>query len=70
MTTAERPQRYDLSLPADIHWELVKLGAISRLDYESYAEQLLIKFVEHSRERIKQQSATGTNDQLDKQTAD
>jgi hypothetical protein len=54
--TTPKSQRYDLQIPMDIHWELVKLGANSQLDYETYAKQLLIRIVEHSRQKSGEQS--------------
>jgi len=32
---------YHLDIPKDIHWELVKLGAELKMDYEVYAEEVL-----------------------------
>jgi hypothetical protein len=33
--------KYDLEIPDDLHWELVKLGAELKMDYEVYAEEVL-----------------------------
>jgi hypothetical protein len=33
--------KYDLEIPSDLHWELVKLGAELKMDYEVYAEEVL-----------------------------
>ena len=33
--------KYDLEIPDDLHWELVKLGAEFKMDYEVYAEEVL-----------------------------
>jgi hypothetical protein len=32
---------YHLDIPNDLHWELVKLGAELKMDYEVYAEEVL-----------------------------
>ena len=32
---------YHLEIPDDLHWELVKLGAELKMDYEVYAEEVL-----------------------------
>jgi hypothetical protein len=32
---------YHLDIPIDLHWELVKLGAELKMDYEVYAEEVL-----------------------------
>lgn len=49
------PYRYDLDLPEDTHWELVKLAAELKMHHEDYAQNILINHVEQ---------------QLDKQTSD
>jgi hypothetical protein len=33
--------KYDLEIPNDLHWELVRLGAELKMDYEVYAEEVL-----------------------------
>jgi len=33
--------KYDLEIPDDLHWELVRLGAELKMDYEVYAEEVL-----------------------------
>ena len=40
--------RYDLEIPNDLHWELVKLGAELKMDYEVYAEEVLKMHAEYS----------------------
>ena len=37
---------YDLDIPKDIHWEMVRLGAELQMDYEVYAEEVLKAHVE------------------------
>ena len=32
---------YHLDIPKDLHWELVRLGAELKMDYEVYAEEIL-----------------------------
>ena len=39
-------KRYDLELPEDTHWELVKLAADLRMHHEDYAQNILIAHVE------------------------
>jgi len=39
-------QRYDLEVPEDTHWELVKLAADLKMHYEDYAQNILIDHVE------------------------
>jgi hypothetical protein len=39
-------QRYDLEVPEDIHWELVKLAADLKMHHEDYAQNILIDHVE------------------------
>ena len=34
-------QNYHLEIPNDLHWELVRLGAELKMDYEVYAEEIL-----------------------------
>lgn len=48
-------QRYDLEVPEDIHWELVKLAADLKMHHEDYAQNILIDHVE----RKLDQQATG-----------
>jgi len=40
-------QRYDLELPEDTHWELVKLAADLKMHHEDYALNVLIGHVEN-----------------------
>jgi len=37
---------YNLEIPKDIHWEMVRLGAELQMDYEVYAEEVLKAHVE------------------------
>ena len=50
LQTPKRPmndyKRYDLELPEDTHWELVKLAADLRMHHEDYAQNILIAHVE------------------------
>ena len=39
-------KRYDLEIPEDTHWELVKLAADLKMHYEDYAINVLIGHVE------------------------
>jgi hypothetical protein len=43
--------RYDLELPEDVHWELVKLAADLRMHHEDYAQNVLIGHVEQQLDR-------------------
>lgn len=43
--------RYDLGIEDDLHWELVKLGASHKMDYETYAEQILRDHVKEIKEQ-------------------
>jgi len=40
------PCRYDLAIPEDTHWELVKLAADLKMHHEDYALNILIGHVE------------------------
>jgi hypothetical protein len=44
-------KRYDLELPEDTHWELVKLAADLKMHYEDYAQNVLIGHVESELDR-------------------
>ena len=44
-------KRYELEIPEDTHWELVKLAADLRMDYEEYAQNILIAHVENELDR-------------------
>jgi len=44
-------QRYDLELPEDTHWELVKLAADLKMHHEDYAQNILIAHVEQELDR-------------------
>lgn len=44
-------QRYDLDLPEDVHWELVKLAADLKMFHEDYAQNILIGHVEQELDR-------------------
>jgi hypothetical protein len=44
-------RRYDLELPDDTHWELVKLAADLKMHHEDYAQNVLIGHVEHELDR-------------------
>ena len=44
-------QRYDLELPEDTHWELVKLAADLKMHHEDYAQNILIAHVERELDR-------------------
>jgi hypothetical protein len=44
-------KRYDLEIPEDTHWELVKLAADLRMHHEDYAQNVLIGHVEHELDR-------------------
>ena len=43
--------RYDLDLPEDTHWELVKLAAELKMHHEDYAQNVLIGHVESELDR-------------------
>ena len=43
--------RYDLEVPEDTHWELVKLAADLKMHHEDYAQNVLIGHVEHELDR-------------------
>ena len=49
-------KRYDLEVPEDTHWELVKLAADLKMHHEDYAQNILINHVE---QQLDQQAATG-----------
>lgn len=42
---------YDLEIPEDTHWELVKLAADLKMHYEDYAINVLIGHVESELDR-------------------
>ena len=44
-------RRYDLELPEDTHWELVKLAADLKMHHEDYAQNVLIGHVEQELDR-------------------
>jgi hypothetical protein len=44
-------KRYDLDIPEDTHWELVKLAADLRMHPEDYAQNVLIAHVENELDR-------------------
>jgi hypothetical protein len=44
-------KRYDLELPEDTHWELVKLAADLKMHHEDYAQNVLIGHVEAELDR-------------------
>jgi hypothetical protein len=44
-------KRYDLELPEDTHWELVKLAADLKMHHEDYAQNVLIGHVESELDR-------------------
>ena len=44
-------QRYDLDIPEDTHWALVKLAAELKMHHEDYAENILIGHVERELDR-------------------
>lgn len=44
-------QRYDLDIPEDTHWELVKLAAELKMHQEDYAQYVLIGHVEKELDR-------------------
>lgn len=44
-------RRYDLELPEDTHWELVKLAADLKMHHEDYAQNVLIGHVENELDR-------------------
>jgi hypothetical protein len=46
-----KPTRYDLDLPEDTHWELVKLAAELKMHHEDYALNVLIGHVESELDR-------------------
>jgi hypothetical protein len=43
--------RYDLEIPEDTHWELVKLAADLKMHHEDYAQNILINHVESELDR-------------------
>jgi hypothetical protein len=45
------PTRYDLDIPEDTHWELVKLAADLKMHHEDYAQHVLIGHVEQQLDR-------------------
>ena len=44
-------KRYDLEIPEDTHWELVKLAAELKMHHEDYAQNVLIGHVESELDR-------------------
>jgi hypothetical protein len=44
-------KRYDIEIPDDIHWELVKLAADLKMHHEDYAINVLIGHVESELDR-------------------
>ncbi len=44
-------KRYDLDIPEDTHWELVKLAAELKMHPEDYAQNVLISHVEYELDR-------------------
>mgnify|MGYP003348530486 CR=1 FL=1 len=44
-------KRYDLEVPEDTHWELVKLAADLKMHHEDYAQNILIGHVEQELDR-------------------
>ena len=44
-------KRYDIEIPEDTHWELVKLAADLKMHHEDYAINVLIGHVEHELDR-------------------
>jgi hypothetical protein len=44
-------KRYDLEIPEDAHWELVKLAADLKMHHEDYAQNVLIGHVESELDR-------------------
>lgn len=44
-------KRYDLEIPDDTHWELVKLAADLKMHHEDYAQNVLIGHVEQELDR-------------------
>jgi hypothetical protein len=44
-------KRYDLEIPEDTHWELVKLAADLKMHHEDYAQNVLIGHVESELDR-------------------
>lgn len=51
-------ERYDLDIPEDTHWALVKLAAELKMHQEDYAENVLIGHVERELDR---QAAANNN---------
>ena len=43
-TTEPKMYRYEIQLPEDVHWTLVGLGAANKMDYETYAEEVLLEY--------------------------
>lgn len=43
--------RYDLEIPEDTHWELVKLAADLKMHHEDYAQNMLVGYVEQQLDR-------------------
>lgn len=43
--------RYDLEIPEDTHWELVRLAAGIKMHQEDYAQNILIGHVEQELDR-------------------
>ena len=47
-------QRYELYLDEDTHWNLVALGARSKMHFEDYAELVLTEYIQTFLERESQ----------------
>jgi len=45
MTIQPNTRRYELEIPEEVHWQLVKLGAEIKMHHEDYAEQILLGHV-------------------------
>ena len=52
-------KRYDLEVPEDTHWELVKLAADLKMHHEDYAQNILIGHVEQELDRKAAASSDG-----------
>ena len=52
-------KRYDLEIPDDTHWELVKLAADLKMHHEDYAQNVLIGYVEQELDRKAAASSDG-----------
>ena len=51
MTTHIKHKLYDVDVPEDTHWALVKLAADLKMDYEDYARSVLIAHVKQKLDR-------------------